>query len=71
MMASPRGTFPSPLLVAAAAAAGRLGELTLPEMQCWLRARKAPVSGKKAEVEARLAALLQARPEAAQAVAVA
>ncbi|KXZ49646.1 hypothetical protein GPECTOR_20g503 [Gonium pectorale] len=44
--------------VSAAAALGRMGDLMLPEMQCWLRARKAPVSGKKADVEARLAGLL-------------
>ena len=33
-------------------------DITWDEMQCWLRVRKAPVSGKKADVEARLAALL-------------
>ncbi|EFJ44501.1 hypothetical protein VOLCADRAFT_95187 [Volvox carteri f. nagariensis] len=56
--------------VSAAAAAGHLSDLTLPEMQCWLRARKAPVSGKKADVEARLAGLLGVMPAAAAAAAV-
>lgn len=44
--------------MSAKAAAGRLRELSIPEMQCWLRARKLPVGGKKADLEARLAAAL-------------
>lgn len=47
------------------AASGRLPSLTVPEMQCWLRARKAAVGGKKADLEARVAAEVGLPPPAA------
>ena len=39
-------------------AAGGLKELSMPEMQCYLRAAKLAVSGKKADLEARITAQL-------------
>ena len=48
--------------VAAAAAVGQWSGLTVPELQAWLRARKLTVSGKKAELEARVAAALGTHP---------
>jgi hypothetical protein len=47
---------PAPLLVQvnARAGSGKLQELSIPEMQCWLRSRKLPVGGKKGDLEARI-----------------
>ena len=41
--------------------AGRLGELSIAEMQCWLKQARQPVSGKKADLVDRLQGLLAAR----------
>lgn len=40
--------------VAEKAAAGRLGELTVPEAKCWLKERKLPLKGKKEDLIARI-----------------
>ncbi|GAX84724.1 hypothetical protein CEUSTIGMA_g12146.t1 [Chlamydomonas eustigma] len=40
-------------------AVGNLKDLNVPEMQCFLRARKQPVGGRKAELEERITSLLK------------
>ena len=44
--------------VASKHACGCLKDLSVPEMQCYLRTRKQPVGGKKADLEQRLLSLL-------------
>ncbi len=59
------GATPAPMRpqVSGAAAAGRLEELTVPELKCWLRARRAKLKGKKADLVARVAARLTEEEE--------
>ncbi len=52
------------LQVSEAAAAGRLADLTVPELKCWLRARGAKVTGNKVDVVARVAERLKEEEEA-------
>lgn len=40
--------------VAEKAAAGQLGDLTIPEAKCWLKEKKLPVKGKKEDLVARI-----------------
>lgn len=40
--------------------AGKMKDVSVPEMQCFLKAHKQAVGGKKADLEARVAALLGA-----------
>jgi hypothetical protein len=48
-----------------AAGAGSLKDVSVAELKCYLKANKLPVGGKKADLEARLAAHLASRPAAA------
>ncbi|KAL6746767.1 hypothetical protein V8C86DRAFT_2932267 [Haematococcus lacustris] len=45
----------------------RLRELSVPELQCWLRSRKLAVGGKKGDLEARIALALGLTPPGAAA----
>jgi 2-methylisocitrate lyase-like PEP mutase family enzyme len=47
-------------MVAEKAAAGKLEDLTIPEMKCFLKDRKLAVSGKKADLIARIRATMEA-----------